>query len=625
VLVAPAALLAAGTSRQPVGDVMVTVRGDTGPNPGDTVRVTGRLDLPRDRPDFKRRAYLAQQGAFLEMRSARLTVVAPAEGGLAGVPSRLRGLYGQAITSILPQPDAALLVAVVLGVRQGIPPRLRQDLIATGLVHLLVLSGLKVAVFARLTTAALRPLMGRLATAPVLLLVGLYCLAGGGTPAAVRASVMGGLLLIGEHLGRPTHVWTSLAACGGAMLGLDPGLLWDVGFQLSFAGTAAIVLLTPGVERRVCWLPNWFREPFAVTCAAQLGTVPLMAAGFHVLSPVAPIANALVLPMLPLMVGAGLLLAPLAVVSGMGRVLALPLDAVLHYLGQVASVLARLPLASISVPAFPAWAGVAYYLGLGGALAAGRAEGGTRRALVSLAVLGPLLITVFELGAWAHPAPSAVVLDVGAGQAVLLRGPSGDVLVDGGSDPTRLASALGVHLPPWEHELAGLVITGGGIGHVGGLVGLGYGVDQLFVPDGNPPGTAWRAVALSQVVRGAGLHPLRAGTQLDLAGLQLQVLAPEATEAPPGQMALRVRGPASSLCDLADLDVDQQLEAAARLREPCDALLLPGGAAPVPELLAAAHPGRFIVSGNAPKRTNPALPPASLSSTGQEGDIEVGL
>src|SRR5205085_12532171 len=92
-----------------------------------------------------------------------------------------------------------------------------------------------------------------------------------------------------------------------------PELAFDVGFQLSFFGTAAIVLLTPSIAARLRWLPPLFREPFAVTVAAQVGTLPLTAAGFHVLSPIAPLANALVLPLLPLMVGGGLLLAPLSV------------------------------------------------------------------------------------------------------------------------------------------------------------------------------------------------------------------------------------------------------------------------------------------------------------------------
>src|SRR5256886_6115969 len=143
---------------------------------------------------------------------------------------------------------------------------------------------------------------------------------------------MGGLALAASHMGRPSHVWTSLAITAAAMLGWHPELAWDVGFQLSFGGTAAIVLLTPSIADRVRFLPHVLREPFAVTCAAQVGTLPMMATDFHVLSPVAPIANALTLPILPILVSAGLLLGALSIFSQAARVAAISLARLLAHI-----------------------------------------------------------------------------------------------------------------------------------------------------------------------------------------------------------------------------------------------------------------------------------------------------
>src|SRR6202030_2002786 len=225
---------------------------------------------------------------------------------------------------------------------------------------LLVLSGLKVAVFARIAQGAIRPLLGRHATWPALALIGVYALAGGATPAAVRAALMGGLAIAAQRLGRPAHVWTSLALTAAAMLGWRPELAWDVGFQLSFAGTAAIILLTPGIERRLPWMPQFVREPFAVTCAAQ--------------------------------VVAGLVLGPLSVLPDLARVVAVPIAGVLAYLEQVAYLLARVPAAAVSIPRFPAWAGVAYYGAVGPAIAAGQMRGRARRIALLGAVGAPVLI-----------------------------------------------------------------------------------------------------------------------------------------------------------------------------------------------------------------------------------------
>lgn len=630
VLVFPHRLLTSSGPHTPAGNVLARVRAGPEPEVGDSVEVLGRLDLPRQRPDLDRRAYLAQRGAHLEMRTAQLRLVSRGPG-VRSLPARLRDSYREAVQTLLPPPHAQVLVGVVLGVRTGIPLRLRQDLIATGLVHLLVLSGLKVAVFARLARGALFPLLGKAATLPALALIALYALAGGATPAAVRAASMGALALVAAHLGRPTHVWTSLGAAAAAMLAWRPELAWDVGFQLSFAGTAAIVLLTPGIERRLPWMPGWLREPFAVTCAAQVGTVPFMASGFHLLSPVAPLANAAVLPLLPAMVAGGLLVAPLAALPELGRLVALPLAGLLTYLEQVAGLLARLPAASVPAPNFSAPVGAAYYALLGGVVAGAQARGRVRSAAFLAGAAVPLLVGLAELAVWARPAAAATVLPVGAGQAVLLSGPSGTLLVDGGPSPARLAAELGARLPPWQRRLSGLVITGPGLGHVGGLAGLGYGADLVVVPEGGLTGSAGRAAAFAQVATGARLLSMRAGQRLSVAGLDLEALAPEPSVLEPGQLALLVRGPSGrTFCDLADLAPEEQVTVAARLAsedQRCDWMLLPGRgqSAPVPELLRAARPGRLVLSDPGGGSLARDLPVGWLSRTSEEGAVAVPL
>src|SRR5256714_6496570 len=298
VLVVPDVVLVDGVRVSDIGNLMVRWRGPATAADGDSVRAEGKLMLPRDLPTFDRRAYLARREAYLELETTSFDD-APGRAGLLPLASAIRGWYSAAVDHALPEPHAAVLLGVVLGIRQGIPPDLQQALVATGLVHLLVLSGLKVAVFARIVQGALKPVLGRAATWPALGLVGMYALVGGATPAALRAAVMGGLALAASRLGRPAHVWTSLAVTAAGMLGWRPDLAWDVGFQLSFAGTAAIILLTPAIERRCRRLPHMLREPFAVTCAAQVGTLPMMAKDFPIFLPLRPTATAVVLPIPP--------------------------------------------------------------------------------------------------------------------------------------------------------------------------------------------------------------------------------------------------------------------------------------------------------------------------------------
>ena len=631
VLVEPTVVQSASGTIPDVGNLIVRWRGPGDAAFGDQVLASGKLTLPRDLPAFDRRAYLAQRGVYLQLQATSFEVTGN-EAGIGGVASWLRRHYAAALNDALPAPHASILLGVVLGIRQGIPTQLQNALIATGLVHLLVLSGLKVAIFARIVHGALRPLLSRHATWPALALISLYAMVGGATPAAVRASAMGGLVILAGHLGRPAHVWTSLALTAAAMLGWHPELAWDVGFQLSFAGTAAIVVLTPAIASRVHFLPHVVREPFAVTCAAQVGTLPMMAGDFHVLSPVAPVANAVTLPMLPFLVVAGLLLGALGGVPDLARAAAIPVAGLVAYVEQVALVLGKVPGAAVAIPAFPSWLGLAYYSGLGPAIAAPKLSGHRRTVAWFAAGAAPACISIVALLVWANAQPEAVVLNVGDGQAVLLRSPHGAILVDGGPSPARLNDELGSQLPPWQRSLDALIITAPGLGHIGGLSDFSRAASTVLVPDASLTGSAWRTAALEQAARGATIQALRAGASARVAGFALQILAPE-KGAPgditgAGDLAFRaVSAGGRSFCDFSDLDLDAQTVAATRLDAPCTYLLLPAGGrnALSPDLeRAAVGPTTQFIASRGAGRLATGLPPTVLR-TDQEGTITLPL
>jgi competence protein ComEC len=629
-LVEPDRISIGGIPAPDIGNLLVRWRGPEEASFGDRVAVSGKLALPRDLPAFDRRAYLAQRHVFLEVTATSFDVVGTG-AGIAGLPGWLRARYVSALDQALPAPHASVLLGIVLGVRQGIPPNLQNALIATGLIHLLVLSGLKVAVFARIVQGALQPLLGRHATWPALALIGLYALAGGATPAAIRSAAMGGLAIAASRLGRPSHVWTSLALTAAGMLAWRPELAWDVGFQLSFAGTAAIILLTPAIERRLHAIPAVLREPFAVTCAAQVGTLPMMATDFHVLSPIAPLANAMTLPILPMLVAAGLLLGPLSVVPDLARLVATPLAGLLAYVEQVSYVLARVPAAAFTVPQFPTWAGLAYYSALGPAIAGANAAGRRRAAALAASAVAPALIAGVAIAAWANAPSQVSVLAVGDGQAVLLRSPQGAVLIDAGPTPQRLKDELGGQLPPWQGKLDAIVITAPTLGHVGGFAGLDRLAATLLIPDAQLTGTAWRTAAFEAAARGARIGRMQAGSTITIAGFMFEAIAP--ARGAPGDvvgaayLALRVVAPSGrTFCDLSDLDVDAQTVAAAMLKGPCTYLLLPGGGRSLlsPELEKAAGPSVQLIASRFTGRLARGFP-ATVLRTDQEGTITLPM
>jgi competence protein ComEC len=427
-------------------------------------------------------------------------------------------------------------------------------------------------------------------------------------------------------------VWTSLAITAAAMLGWHPELAWDVGFQLSFAGTVAIILLTPHIERRLRWMPAVLREPFAVTCAAQVGTLPMMATDFHVLSPVAPVANALVLPILPVLVGAGLLLGLLSFAPDVARLAAIPLTGLLDYIEQVSYLLARLPAAAISIPTFPTWAGLAYYSALGPAIAGAQTSGRRRKLALATSIAAPAVIAATALAIWANGPAQAVVLDVGDGQAILMRGRHGAFLIDAGPSPTRLKDALGAQLPPWQSKLDAIVITAPTLGHVGGFAGFDRRAGEVLIPDAQLTGSAWRTAALEAAAGGASVVPVGAGVTFSVGGFTLQALAPErgAPGDQPGAayLGLRIVAPSGrSFCDLSDLDVDAQTVAAARFLAPCTYLLLPSGGRSLvsPDLeRAAMSPTTQLIASRTSGRLAAGFPPNVLR-TDQEGTITLPM
>src|ERR1700738_1198474 len=244
--------------------IEVAVYGATPVHYGDLVLLSGELQAPPRFEQFDYRAYLAEQGIAGVMPSARLIRVTTHGGDAlhAGLLA-IRHAVIDAVDRALPEPQAALLLGVVFGYRAALPPVLQQQMIASGLIHIVVISGLKVSLLARIVHQTL----GRVAPrAAPLIAVGAmsgYALLAGASAEALRAAAMGGLGVIAGRLRRDSHVFVSLAFTAAVMLALKPALAADVSFQLSFAGSIGIAAMTDRIAAPLAWVPPLLRDPFA--------------------------------------------------------------------------------------------------------------------------------------------------------------------------------------------------------------------------------------------------------------------------------------------------------------------------------------------------------------------------
>lgn len=254
---------------------------------GGRYRVTGRLE----RLDPVVRGYYATQGVHLELRATRAVRIGR-RGGIWGVTDALRR---RALAGLEVGPDASpargLVAGIALGDTGAIPTGVRDQLRASGLYHLVAVSGQNVALVIAFTIVCLGAMgvIGVPARVAALGLTVTYVLVTGAGPSVIRAGVAGALVAVAWLGSRPVSRW-HLLACGAALvLALDPLELKDPGFQLSFSAVLAIFLVAPRLRAAL-------GSAAAVSVACTLVTAPIVWWHFGRASPLAVPANLLALP-----------------------------------------------------------------------------------------------------------------------------------------------------------------------------------------------------------------------------------------------------------------------------------------------------------------------------------------
>jgi competence protein ComEC len=476
----------------------------------------------------------------------------------------------------MPAREAELARGFVLGEDAGIDPQTKEDFRRSGLSHLLAVSGENVTLLALLGTVLLGAL-GIGLRERLLWLIGLIAvyvpLAGAG-PSIQRAAVMGVAGLVATLAGRRASRLYALALALAVTLMVDPGVAADVGWQLSFAAVAGILLLAGPLREALSarlGAGPWRRalaEGIAVTVAATLATAPLIAFHFETLSTTTLAANVLAMPAVAPAMWLGMLSAAAAQLPGIPLEALNGLDALLlAYIAQVAAWCAGPGWAEVHVHLGAAGL-VGSYLGLAAVVVAiprmrlrrrlraarrrgegsaerrWRAPGGAVAALpAAIALAALVLAAVAGGGGGAGSGPVGglriEVLDVGQGDAILLQpARAAAVLVDGGPPGDGLAGKL---RDAGVERLGAAVITHDQSDHAAGVEELlgDFPVARLIY------GRLGRQSLLA--ARAAGVTPVQvaAGGEVRSGSLRLEVLWPPETllaepapDADPNQLAL---------------------------------------------------------------------------------------
>ena len=477
---------------------------------GDRLMLMGRIAPPQSFADFDYPRYLASQGIGSIMFNALVEEVQTSVGGAWWMRQvqRLRGSLARSLARVLPEPQASLAQALLLGRRGGLPSDVTQAFQASGTAHLLAISGLHVGVVLALTLAASQALLGRrrvLYLLLPLLVVWGYALLAGASPSVVRAGIMGTIYLLALATGRATSPLNALALAALLMLVWDPRSLWHLSFRLSFAAMAGVLLLgVPAWDRlrlvawgskerggrKLTW--TWTLGALLVSAGAVVGSLPLVAFNFHQVPLLGIPTTLLALPVLPGLLAGGFAAAVLGlawpplgwVAAWLPMVLGGYILLIVESISDISWSVARLPW----MEAHLVWS---YYAVVVGALAivhkrrwappalaalrrlwTGPAEP-VQRAMV-LAVLLPFALTPW-VAAWTLPDGLAhfYFLDVGQGDAALVRTPYGsNVLIDGGPAEGVTIAAVDRLLPSLDRNIDVAVLSHPDADHLTGLFGL---------------------------------------------------------------------------------------------------------------------------------------------------------
>lgn len=516
---------------------------------GDRLKVSAQIVPPREYLNFAEpfsRRYLLAQGLDAVAAAKSPLLVEKLSAGAAWSPRRwisrirracLRTIERHFSDSAVPGRlgrEGAVFEALLLGERARLDDEVNLSLQATGLYHLLAISGAHIGIIAAMIFGLLQAVRipRRAVFALMIVILAAYSFLVEGRASVVRASVMAMLYFAGRLLWKDVRLLNTLGLSALIILFDNPFQLYDMGFVLTYAATLAILLLTPPILRRLPRLPLKIGETMALSLSAQLGVLPLVASAFHRVAFSGLALNILAVPIISLIMAAGYLFLPLAALwPGAAAPAASALRVGIRaFLGST-HLLDGVKFLSYRLPGPPVWASLGYFAALLILLPARFKP--FRPAAAALAFLFFILIIL-------HPFPPesgdfrVTFLDVGQGDSILVEFPgAAAMLVDGGGLPTgRFDIGENVVSPfLWSKSLRRidiLVLTHAHPDHLGGLaaVARNFAIGEFWRAGAGAGSAAEEALdrALGQVPK----VRLERGFRRTVRGVDIEALHPPA-------------------------------------------------------------------------------------------------
>lgn len=345
-------------------------------NFGDELRIRCVLQEPKNYEDsrFDYQMYLAKDGIYRVCGKPQITLVAKNKGNkIYAAVLAIKNTFEEKLSAVFPDPEGAYLKGLLLGGSKRMPEKITDAFSKTGTMHTVAVSGYNVTIVTAflMWLGIFLGLWRQQVFSFAVIGIVLFVLMTGAPSSAVRAGIMGALVVWAIKEGRLANSQNAILVAAAAMLAVNPLLLrYDAGFQLSFLATLGIVWLAPAFERYFKDVSgvSILKETIFLSIAAQIFVLPVILANFENLSLISPVANLLILPAIPyIMLGgfaagmAGFVFVPLGKLIGFIPFLLLKTEL------AIVQWLAGLSWASLEIKNF-GWVYVSVYYALLGAV-----------------------------------------------------------------------------------------------------------------------------------------------------------------------------------------------------------------------------------------------------------------
>ena len=425
-----------------------TYLGDCPYEYGDVLKIKGKLKKPvkqKNFGEFDYELYLAREKIFTYLniwQEKDIQKIGEDDSNfLASFSLSARDKIKEITKQTLPPPYNYLLIGMLLGEKSFIPPDLKEVFAEAGIMHILAVSGLHVGIIAIALLAFLNILRlpKKLKLFTLILILIMYASITGYRPSVLRATIMFIVLIGGKLINRNRNLNISLFFAAFLILLLNPLILYDAGFLLSFIVTFFIINLSPILQELYSKIVVWIRNPLAVSTAAWVGIFPLSAYFFSKVSIISIVSNLFIIPLTGIAVILGFVTFFIGLAStSLAGVIANINYLVLSLITLIAKSFSLLPFAYVYVAQPSILVIILYYLTVFFIIEmfckktlSQKIKKKTTVIVLSITLL-IIIVQIF------YPADNLKVnfINVGEGDCILIEAPNKiNILIDGGGTP----------------------------------------------------------------------------------------------------------------------------------------------------------------------------------------------